>query len=192
MADKKDDSSSGGLRLFGALIFAAAVVAFPGFMCVAIAGGLASELRKVRASRFALWAVVTGIIALIIAGSPAVLLAGGASMLAFLAPAGTFTGTGGVSGWLAAHEAVSLSSLLWPQIVFGIPAGLAAAALFTLIRYRARRLDGESEGKLSMVRPVGWQDQLRRRRNIAAIARGDYLVLPESNEQTSDNKDGAA
>lgn len=161
----------------GVLLFVA-MAALPGTMLAAAGAVIGVEYRRVRTSRWFLWAAITLGLGVIAAGlSTSTWMAWSTSFAATTWAGGLLDGfDAGVLGWAAAHTTLPRAQVIGTQLAFGVPTGLALGAVYSAVRSRARRLEGAVEGDAySNMRPVGWLDRRRERSVRHQIAAGDYL-----------------
>lgn len=170
--------SSGGSMLLAALVIAAAVASIPGTMFGVLCAVIGVEYRRVRTSRWLLWAAITLVVAVIAAGvDTGQWMAWSTSFAATTWASGLVAGFDtGIFGWAAANTDLSPVAVIATQLGFGLPTGFAVGAVFSAFRSRARRLEGVVEGdSYSNMRPVGWLDELNEKRVRARISDGAYL-----------------
>lgn len=179
MADEPTRTkSSSSAPLLAALAAILATVTLPGVVAGVLIAVIGVEYRRVRTSRWLALSAITLVLAVIAAGLNVTAWAGwGLSFAANtwaggLLPAG---GTGAMA-WAGSHTSMTWAQIIATQLGFGLPTGFAIGAGYSIFRARARRLEGVVEGAAySNMRPVGWMDSAREKRERARIAAGDYL-----------------
>lgn len=177
-----DDNTSrpnrGNSALLTGVILLLAVAAVPGTMLAAAGAVVGVEYRRVRTSRWFLWATITLVVGVIAAGGDTGLwLAWSTSFAATTWASGLLPSfDSGVLGWAADNTTMDLPKMIGTQLAFGIPTGLGIGAIFSAFRSRARRLEGAVEGEAySNLRPVGWLDRRHERKVREQIADGAYM-----------------
>lgn len=177
---------SAGRQALPLLLLAAIVlvVLFTGYVAITVAAILAHELRRVRARWYLLWAAVTFLIALLMAGSITAWIGWNLAQVGHLVPNLLPHDPADVGSPLtiaAAFTDRSLASAVAAQLISAAPVAMMTTAMFVRYRSFARAERGKIEGdRFANIRPVGVLDRARIERNRRRIAAGYYLPeLPE-------------
>lgn len=184
-APKQQQPERGGSAVRGLLVLGIVLlIVLPGYLVTLTPAVLAYERRRVRTGWYWLWALVTLILGIVLAGSvsawQAWLLAWPGHMLPIAFHAGE---PGSVPAMAAAFQSVSAAHAVLCQTIALAPIAMASCAVFTLARSFSRKTRGRIEGDdHSNERPVGILDRrriIRERRRVAAARYSPALHIAE-------------
>lgn len=182
-SDEKPKAGVGGWVKFAAALGVLLLTAgAPLLIAVVIVGVLIAERRLVRQRWWWAWTVAAFAAALLAAGGLWPWLTGGWRAIAAWGarlgiPADWLRTIHLPAEWL--RTPWSWPQIIWHEVLVAAPIGILIVALFNLSRLDSRRQMGRIDSdEYSNLRPVGWIDRRRCRKNLAAAAAGRLGTPP--------------
>ena len=186
----RGNDNRGVVRAMLIVAVAATAIAFPGYLAVTVVAVLAHELRRVRIRWMWLWAAVTFVGGVFLAGSLSSWQAWLLAQVGHLAPQLLITDSADprpTFDTAAAFAHVSAAHAILCQLIAAAPLGFVTAAVLAQYRRFSRSVRGTIEGPdYSNQRPVGFLDRRRADRIGRRIRAGEYIPELNITEPTID------